>query len=56
MNRAHLDKFHTPLTVDTISSKGNNFKFLFSRIAPRSFSSRYILLELNALKTPTIVK
>ena len=46
----YLDKFQTPLTVETISSRGSNFRFLFSSIAPRSFNSRYILLELNALK------
>ena len=46
----YLDKFQTPFTVETISSRGNNFRFLLSKIAPRSFSSRYILLELNALK------
>ena len=54
--RRDLDKFQTPFTVETISSRGRSFKFLFSRIAPLSFSSRYILLELNALKGKVCVK
>ena len=48
---SNLERFHTPLTVETISSRGRSFRFLFSRIAPRNFNSRYILLELNALNT-----
>ena len=44
-----LDRFQTPFTVETISSRGRSLRFLLSKIAPRSFSSRYILLELNAL-------
>ena len=47
----HLERFQTPLTVDTISSTGRSFRFLFSRIAPRNFSSLYILLELKALNS-----
>ena len=47
----HLERFQTPLTVDTISSTGRSFRFLLSRIAPRNFSSRYILLELKALNS-----
>ena len=44
-----LERFHTPFTVETISSRGRSFRFFVSKIAPRSFSSRYILLELKAL-------
>ena len=45
-----LERFHTPFTVDTISSMGRSLRFLFSRMAPLSLSSLYILLELKALK------
>ena len=45
-----LERFHTPFTVDTISSIGRSLRFLFSRMAPLSLSSLYILLELKALK------
>ena len=40
-----LDRFHTPLTVFMTVSCGRTRSRFSDRMAPRSFSSRYILDE-----------